>query len=59
MIRACQNQVRAVDGGAYAWDFPAVLSYAALTGADPRLVAELLPEIEPLVIFAHSSETQP
>lgn len=53
---ACQNQVRAVDGGAYAWDFPAVLGYAALVGADLRLVAELLPEIEPLVLYAHTPE---
>ena len=56
MIQGCQNQVRAVDGGAYAWDFAAVLTFAALTGADVRQVAELLPDLEPMVIFAHSPE---
>lgn len=51
-IQACGSQIRATEGGAYAWDFPAVLQVGALTGADLPLLAELLSTVEPFVVRA-------
>lgn len=48
--------MRATDSGAYAWDFPAVLTYAGLIGVDLTFMAALLPVIEPFVLFAHTPE---
>lgn len=56
VITACTGQVRMGFGGAYAWDFPAVLTMAALLGADVELVADVLPEIEPCVLRAWQKE---
>lgn len=56
MISSCSGQVRATSGGVYAWDFPAVLSFAGLLGADLEFLAELLPAFEPLVVGAWRKE---
>lgn len=56
VIEGCQSQVRATERGPYGWDFGAVLTFAALLGADLELVASLLPHVEPLVVHAHSPE---
>lgn len=56
MIEACGSQVRATDGGAYAWDFPAVLQMGDLLGADLEMLAGLLPAIEPQVLRAWKRE---
>jgi hypothetical protein len=44
------GQLRAVPGAALGWDLSAALALAAALGVDPRLAAEILPEIEPVVI---------
>lgn len=49
---ACQRQVRATDGGPYAWDLPALLTMADLLGADVAMTAELAPDVEPYVLRA-------
>lgn len=44
------GQLRAVPGAALGWDLSAALALAAALGVDQRLAAEILPEIEPVVI---------
>lgn len=44
-------------GGAYALDFPAVLTMAALKGADLEFMADILPAVEPFVLRAWRPET--
>jgi hypothetical protein len=44
--------VRATEAGAFAWDFPAVLTMAELLEMDVAFVAELLPAVEPFVLRA-------
>lgn len=56
VIEACSGQVRATDGGVFALDFPAVLTFAALLGADIEFVAEILPIIEPAIVCAWRRE---
>lgn len=53
MIEASRFQVRATMAGAYGLDFAAVLAFAEALGAPVQLVAELLPEIEPLIVSSH------
>jgi len=48
--------VRATEGGAFAWDFPAVLQVGALLGADLPLLADLLGEVEGFVLRAWQKE---
>ncbi len=50
MIRACERQVRVGIGGVYALDFGAILAFAAARGGTSRLLASVLPDIEPLVL---------
>ncbi len=44
------GQLRAVPGAALGWDLTAALALAVALGVDQRLAAEILPEIEPVVI---------
>lgn len=52
LLKGCARQVRATFGGAYAWDFAAVMVMASAMGADADLTAELLPLVEPFVLRA-------
>ena len=45
-MRACVRQLRVGMAGAFGLDYGAVLAFAAATGADLALVAELLPVME-------------
>lgn len=56
-IETCGSQVRAIDGGAYAWDFSAVMTVASALGADLGLLADLLGDIEPCVLMAWRRES--
>lgn len=56
MIETCGSQVRACDGGAYAWDFSAVMTVAGALGADLALIADLLGDVEPCVLRAWQRE---
>ena len=52
VIRRCAGQVRAVMGGVYAIDFGAVLALAEAMDASSPLLADILPEIEPIIVAA-------
>lgn len=56
MIRRSSGQVRAAAGGVYALDFGAVLMLADAMGALNPLLAEALPEIEPIVVRAYARD---
>lgn len=42
-------------GGVLGLDFTAIFTLAAARRVDPRLLADVLPSIEPFIIFAWSS----
>lgn len=44
------GQLRALPGAALGWDFAAAFALAHALGIDARLVAEILPELEPIVV---------
>jgi hypothetical protein len=44
------GQLRAIPGAVLGWDLTAALALASALGIDARLVAEVLPEIEPIVV---------
>lgn len=48
--------MRAGFGGVYAVDYGAVLATAEALGADRRLVAELLPRVEGLIVGSYRRE---
>lgn len=50
------GQLRAVPGAALGWDLTAALALAGALGVDARLAAEILPEIEPVVIGRINSQ---
>jgi hypothetical protein len=54
VIKGAGLQLRVGACGPYALDFPAILEFARAWGADEGLVAELLPEIEPLILARHA-----
>lgn len=58
-VSTCANQVLAIEAGAYAWNYPAVLQVAALLGAPADALAELLQPLEQMVLFAHTPEDRP
>lgn len=43
-------------GGVYSIDFGAILSLARAMGADTPLLADILPEIEPIVVAAYGRD---
>jgi hypothetical protein len=43
-------------GGVYGLDFGAILAFAQARGADPELIADLLPRIEPLIVARHGKD---
>jgi hypothetical protein len=58
VIRICGAQVRAAFGGAYALDFGAFFLTAAAMQVNPRLLADVLPSVEAVVVRAYQkSET--
>lgn len=55
MVLDCAHQVRiAPMGGVLGLDFTAAFILAQARGADPVLLAEVLPRVEPFIIFAWS-----
>jgi hypothetical protein len=56
VIRRCAGQVRAVMGGVYAIDFGAVLALAQAMNASSPLLADVLPEIEPIIVAAYGRD---
>jgi hypothetical protein len=56
VIRRSAGQVRAVMGGVYAIDFGAVLALAQAMNASSTLLADILPEIEPIVVTAYGRD---
>jgi hypothetical protein len=44
------GQLRAIPGAVLGWDLTAAFALARALGIDARLVAEVLPEIEPIVV---------
>jgi hypothetical protein len=56
VIRRCAGQVRAVMGGVYAIDFAAILALADAMNAGSPLLADILPEIEPIVVAAYGRD---
>ena len=54
--RRCAGQVRAVMGGVYAIDFGAVLALAEAMDASSPLLADILPEIEPIIVAAYGRD---
>ena len=50
--------MRAVPGGVYGLDFGAVLLLAEAMGALNPVLAETLPELEPLIVRAYKRETE-
>ncbi len=59
VIRRCAGQVRAVTGGVYAIDFGAVLALAEAMDAALPLLADILPEIEPIIVNAYRRNADP
>jgi hypothetical protein len=57
VVRRSAGQVRAVMGAAYALDFGAILALAQAMGAGSTLLADILPEIEPIVVAAYRRGT--
>ena len=45
------GQLRAVPGAALGWDLSAALALAAALGVDPRFAAEILPEIDRVILL--------
>ena len=58
MIKACQRQVRVAARGVFALDFGAVLGLAAARQLDVGLLAEVLPDIEPLVVAHYAPDEE-
>lgn len=56
VIRRSAGQVRAVMGGVYAIDFGAVLALAQAMNASSPLLADILPEIEPIIVAAYGRD---
>ena len=55
MIQECAGQVRVAGlGGILGLDFTAIYAHASARGADLRLLAEVLPEVEGFIVFAWS-----
>lgn len=44
-------------GGVVGLDFPAILAMAAPRPIDLRLLSEVLPAVEPFIVYAWSSES--
>ncbi len=59
VIRRCAGQVRAVMGGVYAIDFGAVFALAQAMDASSPLLADILPEIEPIIVNAYRRNADP
>jgi hypothetical protein len=55
-MRPGARQVRAVSGGVYGLDFGAVLLLAEAMGALNPILADALPEIEPVVVRCYRRE---
>lgn len=56
MILDCAHQVRVAGlGGVIGLDFAAVLAIGGALDVDVTLLAEVLPAVEPFIIFAWSS----
>lgn len=58
MLKRAAGQVRAGIGGVYALDFGAVLMLADAMGALNTLLAELLPEVEPIIVHAYGRDSE-
>jgi hypothetical protein len=59
VILDCAHQVRAAPmGGVLGLDFTAAFLLGQARGADPALLADVLPRVEPFIIFAWSPPPQ-
>ena len=59
VIRRSAGQVRTAMGGVYALDYGAILMLASAMGALTPLLADVLPEIEPIVVNAYRRTADP
>lgn len=50
ILRLGDRQVRATNGMIIGWDMTTALEMGAALGLSRRLVAEVLPEVEPIVV---------
>lgn len=58
MLDACKRQFRVGFGGPFALDYGAVFTMAQATGANRALLAEVLPDVERVLLSGLAEDAQ-